>query len=374
MAKGMIPVTEKPVAASAALSDFFLVCINGMLQRATVETIADALTAAQLEVVKNAIQKAEATITSAEDTIVRVETERNQLNEVFAAANEAKQAAVEAKNHADRAKPKVLVVTCNTNASFTTIEASTATYAQMDSFVRAGGCVLLLCRYGEDIYVLTSASITKAEGISFVGSTGTLRLSASISSGGVWAVSSQQFAGDAGGYYTMTMTQPSPDIIRVVYEASKPDMPKVPPVDISLPKGNDGVGIASITYSPISNTWKFTYTDGTSNDIQGPTVPSKLSDLNEDKAHRTVSDTEKAAWNGKSDFPGTWTALSEKPDNFPPAAHNQPASTIQSGTFDGQVNAKQGWQSPGAYLLRNCKLSATDETPTANGEICWHYK
>lgn len=43
------------------------------------------------------------------------------------------------------------------------------------------------------------------------------------------------------------------------------------------------------------------------------TVPIKLSQLSEDTAHRTVSDTEEQRWNNKSDFNGSYNSLSDKP-------------------------------------------------------------
>ena len=42
-------------------------------------------------------------------------------------------------------------------------------------------------------------------------------------------------------------------------------------------------------------------------------VPKKLSDLQEDTEHRTVTDTEKQAWNSKSDFSGSYSDLDDKP-------------------------------------------------------------
>ena len=89
---------------------------------------------------------------------------------------------------------------------------------------------------------------------------------------------------------------------------------------------------------------------------------------------------------------GSWNDLTDKPSTFPPAAHNQAASTITSGTFDaaripslaaskitagtfaGQVVANASGQDAGSYVLRNSKLSATAETPTVNGQICWKYE
>lgn len=54
--------------------------------------------------------------------------------------------------------------------------------------------------------------------------------------------------------------------------------------------------------------------------------------------------------------------------------HTHAASDITAGTFAGQVVASASGQTPGTYLLRNSKLSATEETPTVNGQICWQYE
>ena len=42
-------------------------------------------------------------------------------------------------------------------------------------------------------------------------------------------------------------------------------------------------------------------------------IPSKLSDLTADTTHRTVTDTEKATWNAKSNFSGSYNDLTNKP-------------------------------------------------------------
>lgn len=42
-------------------------------------------------------------------------------------------------------------------------------------------------------------------------------------------------------------------------------------------------------------------------------IPSKLSDLSEDITHRLVTDTEKEAWNAKSNFSGSYNDLTNKP-------------------------------------------------------------
>ena len=42
-------------------------------------------------------------------------------------------------------------------------------------------------------------------------------------------------------------------------------------------------------------------------------IPTKLSDLEDDSTHRTVTDTEKTTWNNKSDFSGDYNDLQNKP-------------------------------------------------------------
>jgi len=57
-----------------------------------------------------------------------------------------------------------------------------------------------------------------------------------------------------------------------------------------------------------------------------------------------------------------------------PTTHGHAASDITAGTFAGAVIANSSGQTPGTYLVRNQKLSATEETPTVNGAICWLYE
>lgn len=47
---------------------------------------------------------------------------------------------------------------------------------------------------------------------------------------------------------------------------------------------------------------------------------------------------------------------------------------IGAGTFGGKVVASSSGQTHSAYLLRNTKLSSTDETPSVDGQICWTYR
>lgn len=44
------------------------------------------------------------------------------------------------------------------------------------------------------------------------------------------------------------------------------------------------------------------------------------------------------------------------------------------GTFTGPVYAGSGGQTANSYAIRNSKLSATEEAPTVEGQICWQYE
>lgn len=53
---------------------------------------------------------------------------------------------------------------------------------------------------------------------------------------------------------------------------------------------------------------------GSYNDLTDkPTIPDDLADLNEDSTHRLVTDAEKTAWDAKSDFSGSYNDLTNKP-------------------------------------------------------------
>ena len=57
-------------------------------------------------------------------------------------------------------------------------------------------------------------------------------------------------------------------------------------------------------------------------------IPNELADLTGDSNHRTVTDSEKAAWNNKSNFSGSYNDLSNKPSSFTPSAHTHNYSDI----------------------------------------------
>lgn len=70
-------------------------------------------------------------------------------------------------------------------------------------------------------------------------------------------------------------------------------------------------------------------------------IPTALADLNEDSSHRTVTDAEKATWNNKSSFSGSYNDLTDKPTISTINVDGQPQSTIN---FDSdpqtQLNRK----------------------------------
>lgn len=72
-------------------------------------------------------------------------------------------------------------------------------------------------------------------------------------------------AGEDGGYYAISVTQPSAGKMRVTLTPSKPDMPTVPAVDIDLPAGEDGQDGKSptVTVTDITGGHRITVTDAT---------------------------------------------------------------------------------------------------------------
>lgn len=75
-----------------------------------------------------------------------------------------------------------------------------------------------------------------------------------------------------------------------------------------------------------------------------PTVPTKLSDLDDDSTHRTVTDTEKSTWNGKSNFSGSYNDLSNKPtipsklSDLSADATHRTVSDAEKSTWNGKAN------------------------------------
>ena len=118
--------------------------------------------------------------------------------------------------------------------------------------------------------------------------------------------------------------------------------------------GPVGRGITGVSYSSSTNKWTISYSDGSSEQITGPAIPTQLSELAEDSSHRTVTDKEVSGWN---------TAKTQ-------AAAAMPKT---GGTFTGTIKAGSSYQSYSTSLLRNSKLVSSDTTPSVNGEINWTY-
>ena len=134
---------------------------------------------------------------------------------------------------------------------------------------------------------------------------------------------------------------------------------------------------------------------GNYSDLQGtPTIPTELSQLSGDATHRVVTDAEKAAWNAKSNFSGSYDDLSDKP-NIPTVVDSVSSSSTTTaassasvsaayalarnampktgGIFSGTVSSSTDAQNNG-YLFRKSVILSVEATPPSNGAICWVYE
>lgn len=99
---------------------------------------------------------------------------------------------------------------------------------------------------------------------------------------------------------------------------------------------------ADSTHRTVTDTEKTAWNNksnfsGSYNDLTNkPTIPSKLSALTDDSSHRTVTDTEKASWSAKSNFSGSYNDLTNKP-TIPSAVTESTVSgwgfTKNTGTY-----------------------------------------
>lgn len=76
---------------------------------------------------------------------------------------------------------------------------------------------------------------------------------------------------------------------------------------------NDLKNRPTIPSAQIQSDWEQTDTSKADFIKNKPSIPDDLADLNDDASHRTVTDTEKSTWNGKSDFSGDYNDLQNKP-------------------------------------------------------------
>ena len=81
-----------------------------------------------------------------------------------------------------------------------------------------------------------------------------------------------------------------------------------------------------------------------------PTIPTQLSQLAEDSTHRTVTDAEKASWEGKSGFDGDYNNLTNKPTIPATAADVGAIPTTEKGANNGVATLGNDGKVPSAQL------------------------
>lgn len=77
--------------------------------------------------------------------------------------------------------------------------------------------------------------------------------------------------------------------------------------------GDGKTTVSELPFSNLQADWGETDESSSAFIIGKPEIPSSLVDLTDDATHRTVTDTEKANWNKKSDFSGSYNDLADKP-------------------------------------------------------------
>lgn len=112
-------------------------------------------------------------------------------------------------------------------------------------------------------------------------------------------------------------------------------------------------------------------TSGSYNDLSNkPTIPSALSALSDDASHRTVTDTEKAAWNAKSDFSGSYNDLTNKP-TIPAAVtvdsslSSTSTNPVQNKVINTALAGKQATISDLATIRSGASAGATAVQPSS---------
>ena len=83
--------------------------------------------------------------------------------------------------------------------------------------------------------------------------------------------------------------------------------------DYTTTEKNKLSGIENGAKKNVQSDWNSTDTNSDAYIKNKPTIPSSLSQLSQDSAHRVVTDTEKSTWNNKSSFDGNYKNLSNKP-------------------------------------------------------------
>ena len=139
----------------------------------------------------------------------------------------------------------------------------------------------------------------------YVGST-----SGTNKDGGSKKLATEEYVNNTAANIDIPTTLPNPQSITFTgaaegtYDGSSAltvDIPSAPEIPTQLPNPQ------SLTFTGAVNA---SY-DGSSEVSVG--IPGALSDLSEDAAHRVVTDAEKAKWNAKSNFSGSYNDLTNKP-------------------------------------------------------------
>ena len=115
--------------------------------------------------------------------------------------------------------------------------------------------------------------------------------------------------------------------------------------------GEDGRSVTGVSYRFSDNKWVFTFSDGGSQLVTGPSIPLVSSNVNS---------------------ASTTTAASSSALRLVYLTAND-AMPRSGGFFSGMVSAAAAQQTPSRYLLRNTCLASSALTPTNTGEICWVY-
>lgn len=98
--------------------------------------------------------------------------------------------------------------------------------------------------------------------------------------------------------------------------------------------------------------------------------PQKLADMHPDSQHRTVSDAEKAKWNNKSDFNGSYNSLTDKPTipmKLSQLTEDNNHVTVTKAQRD-KIDTFTGG-SGGTSITVDTALSATSNNPVANKTV-----
>ena len=165
---------------------------------------------------------------------------------------------------------------------------------------------------------------------------------------------------------------------------NKPSIPSVSNKKITFTQGGVSKGNFTLNQSVNSTialdaqtqtNWNESDSTSTAYIQNKPTIPSSLSDLSDDSTHRVVTDTEKSAWNAKSDFSGSYTDLTNKPSipsvsnkkiTFKQGTETKGNFTLNQSvnstiTFDAQVQANwnESDSTSKAYILNKPSIPAS---------------